>query len=376
MSKADTIVQTILSEKDDYYSDDSLYDINSWGADLSFRELISRYEDDELVKPEIQRNYVWDKSEASRFIDSILLGLPIPSIFLAKTDDEKMLIVDGYQRIMTVYDYVRGIFGPDKQVFKLTNTTKINSAWRGKAFSELSETEQRRIKNSTIHSIIFVQVNPKEDDTSLYQIFERINTSGKTLLPQEIRNCVYQGSFNRRLIELNQDDMWRALYGLEKSDPRMRDIEFILRFLAMSSIDFRTEEIKTISLKKFLNDYMGKFVKAESTVLDPQCELFLNTIRQVKSLFGAVAFHNISTKYPDRLVSKFNPTIYDSVMIATQIAFESGMTVQHNNYPKRRIKLLSDPIYSDAIRIRTTNIAKIKTRISLALRYLFDIEYE
>lgn len=63
-------------EVDDFYSDDDLFKISSWGADLSFRELISRYDENELVKPELQRNYVWDKAEASRFIDSVLLGLP------------------------------------------------------------------------------------------------------------------------------------------------------------------------------------------------------------------------------------------------------------------------------------------------------------
>src|SRR3712207_2074039 len=104
-------IEYIPSEQDDSYSDDSLYNINSWGADLSFRELVERYKDGEILKPEMQRNYVWDKAEASRFIDSILLGLPVPSIFLAKPEimDEKLLIVDGYQRIMTVYDFIEGI---------------------------------------------------------------------------------------------------------------------------------------------------------------------------------------------------------------------------------------------------------------------------
>ena len=126
-------------EQNDFYSDDDLFKISSWGADLSFRELISRYEDNELVKPELQRNYVWDKAEASRFVDSLLLGLPVPSIFLAKTDDERMLIVDGYQRIMTVYDFIRGIFSGDEKVFRLSRSEKVNPRWRGKAFSELSD---------------------------------------------------------------------------------------------------------------------------------------------------------------------------------------------------------------------------------------------
>src|SRR5690606_23947119 len=131
-------IENIKEETEDSYVNDDLYNINSWGADYSFRELISMYEDGDLVKPELQRKYVWGKPEASRFIDSILLGLPIPSIFLAKTDNNKMLIVDGYQRLMTVYDYMRGIWSGDDKVFKLSNIAdKINARWKGNAFTEL-----------------------------------------------------------------------------------------------------------------------------------------------------------------------------------------------------------------------------------------------
>lgn len=99
---------------------------------------------------------MWNKNEASRFIDSVLLGLPVPSIFLAKTKDEKRLIVDGYQRIMTVYDYVqRGIFGGDGKSFTLSNSEIINKRWRGKTFQELQPEEKRRIRNFPIHAIGF-----------------------------------------------------------------------------------------------------------------------------------------------------------------------------------------------------------------------------
>lgn len=96
------IIDTINSENESY-SDDSLFNITSFGTDLSYREIVTMYEDGDLEKPELQRKYVWTKKEASRFIDSVLLGLPVPSIFLAKTEDDKRLIVDGYQRIMTWY---------------------------------------------------------------------------------------------------------------------------------------------------------------------------------------------------------------------------------------------------------------------------------
>ena len=143
------------------YSDDDLYNINSWGADLSFREIITMYEDEELLKPELQRKYVWTRTEASRFIDSILLGLPVPSVFFAKEQNETMLIIDRFQRIMTVYDYVKGIFSGDGKIFKLSNTENINARWRGKAFAELDIEEKRRIRNTTIHAIIFEQKHPR-----------------------------------------------------------------------------------------------------------------------------------------------------------------------------------------------------------------------
>ena len=86
-------IEVIKSEIEDDYSDDSLFNISSWGADLSFRELVSMYNDNELVKPELQRKYVWDKIEASRFIESILLGLPVPSYFSRSIREYKNLLL-------------------------------------------------------------------------------------------------------------------------------------------------------------------------------------------------------------------------------------------------------------------------------------------
>lgn len=376
--KEEEILDIPASEKDDFYSDDSLYNINSWGADLSFRELISQYEEGDLEKPELQRNYVWDKAEASRFIDSILLGLPVPSIFLAKTRDEKMLIIDGYQRIMTVYDFVRGIFTKDEKVFRLTNSEKINDRWRGKAFSELSETDQRKIRTTTIHCIIFVQIAPRDNDTSLYQIFERINTSGRTLLPQEIRNCVYQGTLNKLLFELNGENSWRRLYGLSETDSRMRDMEFILRFLAFGSKMFNEITAQRLSLKKFLNEYMGDLESTSTEGIASSKERFLSTIRFLEKHLGTQAFHNLSSTDAEKIVSKFNPTVFDSIMLATEYALKNNpnLTVEDNVLKQRKLDLLKDEKFQDLIRFRTTNVDRIKERIVLATKYLYGIDYE
>jgi len=368
-------IETIPGEKGDFYSNDDIFNITSWGADLTFRELITMYKEGELAKPELQRYYVWDKTEASRFIESLLLGLPVPSIFLAKGKREEKLIIDGYQRIMTVYDYVRGIFSKDKKVFKLSNTHKINSRWRGKAFSELEEPERRRINSSTIHAIIFEQRHPKDSDTSLYQIFERINTTGRTLTTQEIRNCAYQGSFNKLLFELNDNYQWRELYGSEEVDGRMRDIEFILRFIALAESDLEALQKKQrqISMKKFLNDFMGSKESDNQKYLDKWQNNFIKTILYIHKNIGVHAFHNITSKGHDIYVNRFHPTIFDAVACATSIALKKTPDIDILNLEDKRLELLKMNEFADLIYVRTTNVDRINARIAMALKYLFNI---
>ena len=370
------VVQHIRDEDDDFYSDDDLFSISSWGADLSFRELIDRYKDGDLVKPELQRKYVWDKTEASRFIDSLLLGLPVPSIFLAKTQDEKLLIVDGYQRIMTVLDYVRGIFTTDEKVFKLTRSERINQRWRGRAFAELSDIEQRKIKNTTIHAIIFVQEQPVVGNTSLYQVFERINTSGRTLLPQEIRNCVSQGTLNALLFELNKLPQWRDMYGLPTEDVRMRDLEYILRFFALSSDSMRSEQKEGISLKRFLNVFMDAHRNLPEEDLSTCRSRFSAAIALLHAAFGRAAFHNLSSTHTDRLVAKFNPTIFDSILIAADFALSRGHAHLPQDPEGARRQLLRDETYRASITKETMRVASIRTRIGKAAQVLFGVQYD
>lgn len=369
-------IEEIACEQNESLDSNDLYKITSWGADLSFRELISMYDEGELLKPELQRKYVWDKIEASRFIDSLLLGLPVPSIFLATQENNTKLIVDGYQRIMTVFDFVKGIFSTDGKVFKLSKTDRINSKWRGKAFSELADEEQRKIKSTTIHAIIFNQVHP-ENNNGMFQIFERINTSGRTLVPQEIRNCIYQGDLNDLLFELNKNESWRIMFGKTEEHNRMQDLEFILRFLALNETDFRNYKKTAIQLKKFLNDFMFKHEKMDEETTKKLSDNFNNTIENIYNIFGETAFYNISINDDDdeiKVIKKFNPTIYDSIMIATFIANETNGTVSSSS--KQRIDLLKDHEYQSSISIRTTNKESIVNRIKLALKHLYGIDYE
>ena len=355
------------------YSDDSLYNITSFGTDLSYREIVSMYKEGDLEKPELQRKYVWTKKEASKFIDSILLVLPVPSIFLAKTKDDKRLIVDGYQRIMTVYDYMEGIFSGDKKVFKLSNTEDINSVWRGKAFNELTEELKRRIRTSPIHAIVFEQKSPS-NDTGMYQIFERINTGGRTLKPQEIRNCVYHGDFNRLLFELNKYKTWRIILNSEKEDSRMADVELILRFYAFSDIIFRNEiNQNQIILSKFLNEYMGDFNTLSENEYISKKNLFQNTIESLYKMIGANVFRNLKRKNNEiHWAKKINPVIFDAICSATVYVNENS-DKNYSTTLERYIELLEDLEFRDAISNRTTNIENIKIRISKAADILYGV---
>lgn len=372
MTRPKDVIQHIREEEADGYSDDSLFRISSWGADLSFRELIQRYDDDELVKPELQRNYVWDKIEASRFIDSLLLGLPVPSVFLAQTEDEKLLIVDGYQRIMTVRDFVRGVFSGDGRGFRLSRSKKINTRWQGKSFAELDDAEQRRIKNTTIHAIIFVQKHPRNDDTSLFQVFERINTSGRTLLPQEIRNCVAQGGLNTMLFELNCGSQWRELFGLPEPESRMRDMEFILRFFALSSPEYAAGTTERLSLRQFLDTFMKTHREPPLEQAQNMRMRFIDSVDLVYRTFGASAFHNVSPSDPDKLVPKFSPTLCDSLLIAADAALIAGYHVPAQPEQERRA-LLQDEQYRFAITKETMSRTCIDRRVSMAADRLFGV---
>lgn len=363
----------IPEEYNDDLSSDDLFNITSWGADITLRDIIASYEDGDILKPELQRKYVWDKRESSRFIESILLGLPVPSIFLANTIDNRKLIVDGYQRIKTIYDFYKEVWSGDNSTFALTNSDKINVRWRNKTYSTLLPDDQRRFRLYTIHAIIFEQKTPK-NDSGLFQIFERINTSGKSLNPQEIRNCVYQGQFNNMLLRLNKNEKWRKLFGEEVENNRMLDVEFILRFMALSQSEILASRSNSINLKKELNDYMRNHKNDDEQFYNKWEQCFTDCISFITSHIGDDAFFNLKNDLK-AIRKKFYPTVFDSIMIATKIALNNGFVAEDNLEP-RRLELLKDETYRESITQGTMRLDNIRTRIDKALHYLFDMGLE
>lgn len=349
-----------LHNEEEEESDEEIYDIKSWGADLSFRELIMMFDDDDLIKPEIQRNYVWDKTMASRFIESILMGLPVPSIFLSKMKNDKYLIIDGFQRFMTVYDFVNGLFN-DQTPFKLTNSKKIQPKWRGKSFIELNEDDKRKIKTTTIHAIIF----DHKDDSSLFQIFERINTGGRSLSSQEIRNCLYHNEMNKLLLKLNKNKDWRYIYGNDKYD-RMNDVEHILRYLAFKTEDVKTKMSGQLLLKRYLSEFMGnELIYKNQELLNNFEKDFNQVISFLRENFAKEIF---------KTRNSFKSPIFDSIAIATSYALNLDRSIQVVSKEKIN-QLLEDKEYNYYTTVRTTNYEHINKRIDIATKTLFGFDY-
>ena len=206
------------------------YSITSYGADYPVDGLVKRINNNDIYVPSFQRGYVWKIKDASRLIESLLLGLPVPGIFLAKEPDtQKLLVIDGQQRLKTIQYFYNGIFEPSKNEFALE---KINSRFIGLTYKTLSQEDRRRLDDSIIPATIVKQDEPTLDLSSIYHIFERLNTGGKNLQAQEVRACIYHGHFQELLKELNDNLTWRSMYSQEP-DERMRDQELILRFFAL-----------------------------------------------------------------------------------------------------------------------------------------------
>jgi Protein of unknown function DUF262 len=200
------------------------FNITFYGADYPVETIVQRMLRNDFFIPDFQRSYVWSQKQASRFIESLLYGLPVPGIFLYREPDSgRHLIIDGQQRLKTLQYFSSGTFGERR--FRLLD---ISLPWRGRTYDELSEADKGRLNDAVIHATIFKQEEPKGDDQSIYHVFERINTGGTRLSGQEIRTCIYHGSFVGLLRDLNQDEIWREVYG--PISRRMKDQELILRF--------------------------------------------------------------------------------------------------------------------------------------------------
>ena len=236
------------------------YDVTSYGSDPEVEGLVNRLRRGDIIIPPFQRDYVWRQPEASKFIESLLLGLPVPSVFFStEPNTSKHLVIDGQQRLKTLLFFYDGFFNPHREdknqrVFRLT---KVQEAFNGKTYKSLEGHDRIRLDTSIMHAITVKQSAPPGDDTSLYHIFERLNSGGRRLTDQEMRIALYHGDLIDCIRKLNAHQPWRSIFG--KVHTRLKDQELILRFFALFEDSARYQR----PLAEFLNKYAGRHQNPE-----------------------------------------------------------------------------------------------------------------
>lgn len=241
------------------------YQVVYSGQDFDVEGLVRRFDRGDILIPQFghnderikaagfQRNFVWTKPQMDRFIESLLLGYPIPSILLVRQPDKRYLVLDGQQRMRTLQTFYGGIY--QGRVFTLSN---VSDKFKGLSYATLDEDERRAVDNTYIQATIVDTDGSVDSLEAIYQIFERLNSGGTQLTAHEIRVALYAGPFIDLLSKLNECDSWRNLYG--PTSPRLRDQELILRIIALACEENSYER----PLKRFLNSFVAKNREADS----------------------------------------------------------------------------------------------------------------
>ncbi|MBI4994729.1 DUF262 domain-containing protein [Candidatus Peregrinibacteria bacterium] len=341
------------------YDDESLAlkgPIISYGADYTL-DSIRQYVNDSkqiIVQPSFQREFVWDIKKASKLIESFILGYPVPNILLGRDPEtETMEVIDGQQRILSICDFFRGRFR-DEKIFKLSGD--IDNKYIGKTFDELEESLQKKLKNAVLKAVVLVY--PKDDPNIKYAAFQRINTGSVVLNQQEIRNCIYGGSLNDLLFELNEKNTtWRKILA-KKIDKRMKDVETILRFFAAYFNGGGYEK----PITQFLNTFMEKNRNVNPKIIEAWKELFSSTLESIVNEVGAAFPHTAETK-------TFNRAVFESVMTAVAHLKKEGK-FRKGTLKKNYTKLLQDTTYIDSVTAQTSDKKRYKDRIAIATKVL------
>lgn len=309
--ETDTWMYDLPKESDERQADLVEYDVTSSPNDFNVSTLISFIERGSIIIPRYQRNYVWDKRRASKLIESLILGLPIPQLFLYQEDKNRYSILDGQQRLLTIYFFYKMRFPRSgKRAFLRESYAEFNSfadevlanndyfsefslffgrdvegqnnPLQGEKYETLGD-KQMSLDLRTVRCVIIKQNEPNEaDSSSVFEIFDRLNTGGVNLKPQQIRSNIYHSLFYDLIHELNKNKLWRNLLGKPNLDDNSRDEELILRMLGM--MVYGPDEYRP-SMTQFLNrfsQYMKQLDKLERhREIRLVCEIFSQFLEKI-----------------------------------------------------------------------------------------------
>jgi len=319
---------------------------------------------DYMLNPEYQRRKRWDNGKKSRLIESFIMNVPLPPIFLYEYQYAKFEVMDGLQRLTSISDFYSGKFSLEQLEY-----------WKeleGKRYAELPEEIQKGIDRRYISSVVLLEETAKtpEEAEKLKQIvFERLNSGGEKLTPQETRNALYNGKFNQLCLELSKNDLFRKMWKIPlESDSeetlltseayrKMDDVQLVLRFFAYRFLDSFSGTIED-----FLDEYLKQANKFSDNTLHQLKNLFIETIETTYNIFGEEAF--IPPKYKQK-PTKPQKTIYDPLMqsIAKNISKKEELIRNASEIRNNRYKGKFLPDDTKMFEGRNTTPSIVKARI-------------
>ncbi len=365
------------------------YDITSSPNDFNVKTIVDFVEQGIFRIPVFQRNYVWDHGRASRLIESLILGLPIPQLFLYEQDRNLFLVIDGQQRLMSIYYFLkmrfpvtgrrnelRTIFDREGRIppevfaddhyftdFNLklpSRLPQVKNKLNGLNYDTLDDL-QTTLDLRTMRCVFVRQNFPKDDDSSIFEIFNRLNTGGVNLSPQEIRMSLYDSDFMKMVSRSNLDARWRKLLDQPEPDLRRRDVEHLLRGFAMLARGSRYAP----SMTRFLNQF-AKEMQEESQEEIGLLENMLSSFLELCADFPVGVFAASSSR-------KLAISVFESVFAAAcKSGYQDGSGRVHSLCSDKIEKLKQDPAFLDAVSTKSTDTDKVQTRLNRARTLLLN----
>ena len=312
-------------------------------------------EGDLALQPDFQRNVVWDDGKCSRLIESILLGVPLPIVYVAEDDDGTFAVIDGQQRLTAIVQYLKNDYA--------LRGLRVLTELKNKRFQHLDKAQQKAVKSGVVRATII----KKESDPSIrFEIFERLNTGAVALNAQELRNCVYRGPFNDMLKRLEDHPDWLRLLRLDEPDKRMWTRELILRFLALHD---RYNHYGS-SMRSFLNAEIEDRRDAKPEQIQAYEVLFAKVVRMALSVFGDHAFERFALGTEEdqngHWEGKINLALFDAVMFAFAQYEERDVIPRAETIAEAVLRLMTtNQDFIKAITYSTSRKEALRTRVTL-----------
>lgn len=329
--------------------------INTQAYDKSVSDLVRMIDEGDInLNPEYQRNYIWDNKKSSLLIESLILNVPIPVVYVSQEEDDSWTVIDGLQRLNSLYRF----FQRDFKLRGLEILSELNSS----DIKSLNPKALRVLKNGLLRIIV---ISADSHPEIKYDVFMRLNTGAVKLNDQELRNCLFRGNLNEKVKEWANKPNILKLFNLEAPHKRMVDCELILRYLSL--LEGYNNEDMTISnykgrMKTFINEYLGKNKNISNEKIIEFESLIDNVSETIIEVYSENAFKRINEE--GTYEGNLNRAIMDILFISTSILDRDKIIKNKEKIFNRYKELINnDKEFRNSLTISTSDTNPLNYRI-------------